>query len=116
MEDLMGTARLAYAPDAVLMMRRLNPRELAERYGSEDSEGQLEQQGIAPLVFTLAKGRDGMSRGSWDAEFHFRRSTITEGSTEMPRVHQPHDQFYSGSTNPIGATNDSIDEEILDTF
>ena len=47
-------------------------------------ERELEDEGISPLIIILAKGRDGMIRGSWPAEFHFRQSTITEGITARP--------------------------------
>ena len=83
-EDLMGSARLGYAADAVLLMRPMNPEEMNERFRSvatgEGLARDLDQDGISPLMFELAKGRDGMTRGQWPAEFHFRRGTISEGA------------------------------------
>jgi replicative DNA helicase len=88
MEDLMGSARLAYAADAVLLMRPMEEADLQEHYDNFCNEEQLQrdlaEQGISPLIFTLAKGRDGMVRGSWPAEFHFEQSYITEGVLERP--------------------------------
>ncbi len=78
--DLMGAARTAYAADAVILYRRMADEEVEEIYlVSKDQvkarREQLDAEGIAPMIVTLAKGRDGMRRGDWPMEFLFRRST-----------------------------------------
>src|SRR5438876_11600959 len=80
----MGSARLGYGADAVLLYRRIiEDDELAEIYASSGSHvartlGQLENEGIAPIMLTLAKGRDGMRLGEWPLEYHFNRSIFNE--------------------------------------
>ena len=82
--DLMGSARLGYAADAVLLYRRMTEEDVREHYNDPTAElarsriERLEQRGIAPVVLTLAKGRDGMSLGDIPMEFHFWRSTFFE--------------------------------------
>lgn len=87
-EDLLGSARLGYSADGVLLMRPMSEDELADRYaclgGEAEIREQLAQEGVSPLMITLAKGRDGMTRGSWPAEFHFQQSSISEGVGDRP--------------------------------
>ena len=87
-EDLLGSARLGYSADGVLLLRPMSDDELQDNYGSiggdDKIRGQLSDEGISPLMITLAKGRDGMTRGSWPAEFHFQQSSISEGVPNRP--------------------------------
>jgi replicative DNA helicase len=82
--DLMGSARIAYAADAVLLYRRLESEQEAEKvYGpknirSESRLAELEQDGIAPMMLSLAKGRDGMRLGQWPVSFFFTQSLFRE--------------------------------------
>jgi replicative DNA helicase len=85
LSELMGSARLGYAPDAVLLYRPMNAKDVRTHYTNIDDDAVaeirlrvLEQDGRAPIVLTLAKGRDGMSRGEWGMEFHFRRSRFED--------------------------------------
>jgi replicative DNA helicase len=82
--DLMGSARLGYGADAVLLYRRIvADDDLAELYAGAGratwpTAGQLEDEGIAPIMLSLAKGRDGMRLGEWPLEYHFNRSIFRE--------------------------------------
>jgi replicative DNA helicase len=85
--DLMGSARLGYGADAVLLYRRiLEDEDVAEVYeaagrATAPTAEQLENDGIAPVMLTLAKGRDGMRLGEWPLEYHFNRSIFREIQT-----------------------------------
>jgi replicative DNA helicase len=83
--DLMGSARLAYAADAVLLYRRMDQDDVRRFYriegeGARDQAQRrledLDGDGVSPVVLTLAKARDGMTRGELAMEFEFRRSTF----------------------------------------
>jgi replicative DNA helicase len=82
--DLMGSARLGYGADAVLLYRRIvEDDDLAAIYedagrGTPPTAGQLENEGISPIMLSLAKGRDGMRLGEWPLEYHFNRSIFRE--------------------------------------
>lgn len=83
MSELMGSARLGYAADAVLLYREMNKKEMEVCYGVSDKTADerraaLAEQGIAPVTLILEKGRDGMIRGKWGVEFHFNKSVFTE--------------------------------------
>lgn len=84
MSELMGTARLGYAADAVILYREMSDGEITVYYGSVTKPSikarrrSLLDNGIAPIMLILEKGRDGMQRGSWGADFHFRTSSIKE--------------------------------------
>lgn len=84
LSDLMGSARLGYGADAVLLYRRIiEDDQLADVYESAGRSTspmaeQLENDGIAPIMLSLAKGRDGMSLGEWPLEYHFNRSIFRE--------------------------------------
>lgn len=84
MSELMGSARLGYAADAVLLYREMTAKEMGVYYGVTDQAGAekrrdaLRVQGIAPVMLILEKGRDGMIRGKWGVEFHFRKSLFRE--------------------------------------
>jgi len=85
--DVMGSARIPYAADAVLVFRRMLDKDIASFYALEGAgrlaavaarRARLEAGGIAPIVLDVAKGRDGMTRGEIGLEFHFRRSRLDE--------------------------------------
>ena len=84
MSELMGSARLGYAADGVLLYREMSVKEIETSYGitGKDDAGTkrdaLLTQGIAPITLILEKGRDGMMRGKWGAEFFFRKSVFRE--------------------------------------
>jgi hypothetical protein len=97
LSELMGTARVGYAPTAVLLYRPMSPKELAHYYDSpigsaeqaEKHRQKLIDAGIAPLMLILEKGRDGMIRGEWGVEFHFRKTQFRElkenGGTKLSK-------------------------------
>jgi replicative DNA helicase len=84
MSELMGSARLGYAGDAVLLYREMTTKEMGTYYGVMDKEAAdkrrraLREQGITPVMLILEKGRDGMIRGAWGAEFFFNKSQFRE--------------------------------------
>jgi hypothetical protein len=84
MSELMGSARLGYAGDAVLLYREMTNKEVQHYYGlhskeaAEKRRAALNEQGVALVMLILEKGRDGMLRGKWGVEFHYRKSTFRE--------------------------------------
>jgi hypothetical protein len=78
--DIMGSSRLPYAVDAAIVYRSMSLKEIERHYDVRGPEAararkeQLSESGRSPVLLTLAKGRDGMTRGEWAMEFHFRRS------------------------------------------
>lgn len=84
MSELMGSARLSYASDAVILYREMSTKEMETYYGIKDKTGAekkrkaLRGEGITPVTLILDKGRDGMMRGTWGAEFLFRKSAFRE--------------------------------------
>ena len=82
LSDLMGSARLGYGADAVLLYRRITDDEQIETiYGVQNGQEtleQLERDGIAPIMLELAKGRDGMRIGEWPMEYLYNRSIFRE--------------------------------------
>jgi hypothetical protein len=85
LSELMGTARVGYAPTAVLLYRPMDHKEMQHYYDlpltkqhGEKYRKSLAEIGIAPLMLILEKGRDGMIRGEWAVEFHFRRTRFRE--------------------------------------
>lgn len=94
--ELMGSARLAYAADAVLSIRDMDIPEAKQAYGwgeplevSDDEAKrrieEMQRRGVVPQLVRLEKGRDGMTRGEWGHEFNFRTLTFTE----LPLVPMP---------------------------
>ncbi len=82
--DLMGSARIAYAADAVLTFQPMRDTDEVAQYGwptfsqnLHDLES-MQQAGISPVRLELVKGRDGMMRGGWGLAFHFQESRFTE--------------------------------------
>lgn len=104
MSDVMGSARISYAADAVLLYREMSNNEIGAYYGKSDATAsqhhrqQLLKQGIVPIMLILEKGRDGMTRGHWGAEFHFQESRFVE----LPPT---------GKTNPAEATIPQHEDE-----
>lgn len=84
MSELMGSARLGYAGDAVVLNREMNNKEMETYYGVKSKEAAekkrkiLREQSITPVMLILEKGRDGMIRGKWGAEFNFQKSKLRE--------------------------------------
>jgi hypothetical protein len=84
MTELMGSARLGYAGDAVILYREMSAKEMETYYGVKDKvaaekkRDALAKDGIAPVTLILEKGRDGMLRGKWGAEFHYKKSIFRE--------------------------------------
>ena len=106
--DLMGSSRVAYAADAVLLYRRMDAKDVGRYYGivGEDQGDaarrrleQLESDGVAPVVLTLAKARDGMTRGEFGLEFEFRMSTFR---TIQPPDRRRRDSDRRGPTGARG--------------
>lgn len=97
LSELMGTARVGYAATAVLLYRPMSMKELNTYYDlplttpeqAEQHRQKLIDAGIAPLMLILEKGRDGMIRGEWGAEFHFRKTQFRElqpgGGTKLSK-------------------------------
>jgi len=75
--ELMGSARLGYAVDYALLYRRMTSEEISSHYQAR-AKDDLQEKGIAPIMLSLEKGRDGMTRGSWPMEFHFWKSIFAE--------------------------------------
>lgn len=99
LSELMGSARVGYAPTAVLLYRPMNDHELQDYYDtvvtkeySKKFRKNLAEIGIAPLMLILEKGRDGMIRGEWGVEFHFKKTQFRElekGGGTQPIVIDP---------------------------
>ena len=89
--DLMGSARLGYGADAVLLYRRVTDEdqigEIYEAQGRVPTIEELESEGIVPIMLAMAKGRDGMRIGEWPVEYHFNRSIFREiERSQTPRL------------------------------
>ena len=85
LSELMGTARVGYAPTAVLLYRPMDFKEMQHYYdtpltreSAEKYRQALAEIGIAPLMLILEKGRDGTIRGKWGVEFHFWKLQFRE--------------------------------------
>jgi replicative DNA helicase len=113
MSELMGSARLGYAGDAVLLYREMNTKEMGVYYGAKDEQAAqkrrdaLRAQGVAPVTLILEKGRDGMIRGKWGAEFHFRKSVFRELAPNqhlLASVPPPDDPPGGGQPKASGAS------------
>ncbi len=111
MSELMGSARLGYAGDAVLLYREMTAKEMEGYYGTKGEEAAkkrrdgLRDQGVAPVTLILEKARDGMIRGQWGAEFHFKKSRFRElkpGLQLLASVPPPPDDAAGGETTGKG--------------
>jgi replicative DNA helicase len=92
--DLMGSARIAYAADAILLYHQMDEDEVGSYawpipWDYAQNLNSLQHDGIAPVKLTLAKGRDGMRRGSWALAFHFEESRFTEVEGEPSEEQVP---------------------------
>ncbi len=81
-DDLMGTTRLAYAADAILLMRPMTDPDVARIYNVGKDSAKLKRttlkgHKITPLVLKIEKARDGSYRGDVPLEFEYTRSTMT---------------------------------------
>src|SRR5262249_43070009 len=82
--------------DAILLYHAMEPDEVAGHtwpvpWGDPQDMASLQKEGIAPVKLTLAKGRDGMRRGSWAMAFHYDQARFTEvgGPADTPHGHPP---------------------------
>lgn len=71
MDDLLGSARIAYSADCVLLLE-------------EDGEATDSAADTTPLLLKVAKGRDGMRRGKLSLVFEYMRYRFRE--TTSPRI------------------------------
>ena len=81
LEDVMGSARGTYTPDMVFLFQPFTDSE-RKKAGIEDADMTREgKQGQrrAYNKLTIAKGRDGVRRGSLDLTFFYDLSTFKEG-------------------------------------
>jgi len=117
MEDLMGSARLSYAADCILMLKRVEDSQLTSIEWGEPGESaelrrQFDDRGISPLHLSIEKGRDGMVRTTGPPmvlDFHYRESRITEHEVLQSPTNA------RGGTRNLVRTN-SADEELMRTL
>ncbi len=91
LSDIMGSARGAYTPDAAILYTSIDGKDLYTRWvanklpepsgdGVEEKGEKIKEhlasQGIGLYRLEIAKGRDGMERGVFYVEFHFKKSTF----------------------------------------
>lgn len=103
--DVMGSARGTYTPDIVFLFRPYSDAELAAATGvakkAKDWKGSpseelleklakekvaLSKNGQALNRLTIAKGRDGVRRGSVLLDFHYRQSRFEERRKDSPET------------------------------
>lgn len=82
LDDLMGTTRLAYAADAILLLRPMTDPDVERVYKVQKDSVKLKRSTlkghrITPLVLKIEKARDGSFRGDVPLEFEYTRSTMT---------------------------------------
>lgn len=82
LDDLMGTTRLAYAADAILLLRPMTDPDVERVYKVKKESVKLRRDllkghRITPLVLKVEKARDGSFRGDVPLEFEYTRSTMT---------------------------------------
>ena len=105
LSDLMGSARLGYAADAVLLYREMTDTEVRGCYsvgeGGEVNAKRraLLKEGIVPVMLTLEKGRDGMSRGSWPQEFLIWKSKFRSLANKFPLPDDDDDEPTHGQAS-----------------
>jgi hypothetical protein len=91
-QDLMGSSRLAFTADILILLYKPSPSELKRAYGLPNAAKEtvatclaaLEKDGKTPVVVSLAKGRDGMRRGAWMVEFEYKRSKFRAVEVKPP--------------------------------
>jgi replicative DNA helicase len=98
LSDVMGSARMTYTPDVVMLLSALKPKSLQALWedhhlpflkedivesdeGESDKKGLrirrfLENQGIALCKLEVPKARDGMKKFSVILEFHYQKNTF----------------------------------------
>lgn len=86
LSEFMGTARLTYAVDFALLFKRMSDSEIHEWFGVDKDAVKglretLDHQGIAPMMLSLEKARDGMTKGKWGIRYFFRTSRLQEIET-----------------------------------
>ena len=101
--DVMGSSRNTYSPECVMLLRPAGDRELGERLGLEDANGDaqtkdksaerkeklrlarsgLASKGMSLLKLVIAKGRDGYTKGGTELTFFYRQTRFEEGWPEQ---------------------------------
>lgn len=90
-EDLLGSARIGYAADAILLMQA-------------DSTA-TSRPGMEPIIVDVAKGRDGVKVGTHPLWFHFEKYKFTERSGSSP----------TGKAAPAASKASKSDVSAVDT-
>lgn len=67
----------------MILYREMSDKEMGTFYGvqgeaADKKRKALLSDGIVPVTLILDKGRDGMTRGTWGAEFLYRKSAFRE--------------------------------------
>ncbi len=115
LSDLMGSARLGYAADAVLLYREMTDAEVRGCYslgegGDVNAKRPcLTQRGHRAGMLTLEKGRDGMSRGSWPQEFLIWKSRFRTLADKF----LPPDDDDDEPTNGQASASESVESPEL---
>jgi hypothetical protein len=80
-EDITGSARGIYTPDMVFLLQALNEEESALELGGNPHEARatLRRLGMTFNRFIIAKGRDGVTRGSFELTFFYRQARFAQG-------------------------------------
>jgi hypothetical protein len=81
LSGITGSARSIYTPDMVFLMQALSEEECAKELGGNPNEARasLRRLGIAFNRLMIAKGRDGVTRGSMDITFFYRQARFAQG-------------------------------------
>jgi len=92
--DVMGAARGTYTPDMVFLYRGATDQEILDLYGNTENakdkkavkarelREQMVEEGRDIKHLTIAKGRDGVTRGKMKVTFNYRISNFVEGWEE----------------------------------
>lgn len=124
LSDVMGSARMTYTPDVVMLLSALKPKSLQMLWednhlpilkedGMEIDEGEsdrkglrvrrfLEHQGIALCRLEVPKARDGMKKFSVVLEFHYQKNSFKKPNFEEIRKIALGVSKQSGNFNPPG--------------
>lgn len=81
MEDITGSARGIYTPDMVFLLQALSEEQSALEIGGNPAEARatLRRLGLTFNRLVIAKGRDGVTRGSLDLTFFYRQTRFAQG-------------------------------------
>lgn len=81
LSGITGSARSIYTPDMVFLMQSLNEEECALELGGNPNEARatLKRLGMTFNRLVIAKGRDGVTRGSLDITFFYRQARFAQG-------------------------------------